>query len=89
MSGNPAKADRSRAITSEIARRLGGYAQFADGGTRGIPVAQRAAAASTGANTDYRKMASALADELTARSASWLMVTEKVTAGQGRSYRRS
>ncbi len=89
VSGNPAKADRSRAVTSEIARRLGGYAQFADGGTRGISVAQRVPATSMSANSDYRRMASALADELTARGASWLMVTEKVTAEQSRSYRRS
>ncbi len=34
ISGHPAKRERSRALTSEVASRLGGTASFADGGMR-------------------------------------------------------
>lgn len=89
VSGNPAKADRSRAITSEIARRLGGYAQFADGGTRGIPVAQRAAASTPTPAIDYARLGAAIASAARDQGVSLGFLVDKVTAEQARSYRRS
>jgi TP901 family phage tail tape measure protein len=41
VSGHPGKIHRSRAITSEIARRLGGVASFAEGGFAGDPALAR------------------------------------------------